>query len=189
LTQPQNIILVGFMASGKSHVGRVLSQKLGWPLRDADDEIVKRKGSPIHRIFEEEGEAVFRALERCVIADWCNGTGTIIAAGGGAFIDPENRRLMLEKGTVFCLTAQPQTIYSRVSKGNNSSAEVRPLLAGANPLERIESLLAQRSDAYAQAHYIIETDLLTPEQVAEQILRLCSLTNEVQIPGPSEEDG
>jgi shikimate kinase len=175
LAQPQNIILVGFMASGKSHVGRILSQRTGWPLADADWEIAHQAGKSIHRIFQEQGEAAFRALESSVIADLCAGSGRIIAAGGGAFINSDNQRRMLESGLVFCLSARPETIYHRVARTNASDAAARPLLAGDNPMERIKTLLAQRSPAYAQAHHIIETDNLNPEQVADCVLRLCHL--------------
>jgi shikimate kinase len=173
LAHPQNIILVGFMASGKSHVGRILSRKMGWPLVDADDEIAHRAGKPIHLIFQEDGESAFRTLERAVIADLCAGSGRIIAAGGGAFINPDNRRRMLDSSLVFCLSARPETVYRRIAKSSASAAAVRPLLVGDNPLERIKALLAERAAAYAQAHHTIKTDTLDPEQVADCILRLC----------------
>ena len=175
MSQPQNVILVGFMASGKSHVGRILSQKTGWPLLDADLEIVRRAGRPIHQIFREQREDAFRALESSVITDLCAGSGCIVAAGGGAFINPDNRRRMLESGLVFCLSARPETIHRRIARSTASDVAVRPLLAGDNPLERIKTLLAQRSPAYTQAHHTIETDDLTPGQVADCILRLCHL--------------
>jgi shikimate kinase len=179
LTQPRNIILVGFMASGKSHVGRSLSHRLGWPLIDADEEIVKLRGKPIQSIFEEDGEAAFREMERSVIANLCAGKDTVIATGGGAFLDPDSRRLMLESGAVFCLEAKAETIYSRISKSAGPGVAVRPLLAGDNSRERIDALLAQRAKAYSLAHYTIETDALTPEQVAERILQLCSFITDI----------
>ena len=184
---PNNIILVGFMASGKSHVGRILAQRTGRPLADSDELIVTRAGKSIDRIFAEDGEAAFRALERDTIAELCAGSGRIISAGGGAFVDPDNRRAMLSGGRVFCLHAGPETIYKRLAATNPGSdhpepdnpesdddnpgaAPVRPLLAGDNPLERIRELLAQRAPAYNQAHHRIDTDALAPEQVAERVL-------------------
>ena len=167
---PKNIILVGFMASGKSHVGRILAQRTGMPLADADTEIVARAGKSIDRIFAEDGEAAFRALEREVIAELCAGTGRIISAGGGAFVDPDNRRVMLSGGAVFCLHAQPETIYRRLTSDNDTGKAVRPLLIGDDPLGRIRELLAQRAEAYGQAHYRIDTDALSPEEVAEVVL-------------------
>ena len=113
---PRNIILVGFMASGKSVVGEVLSRLTGMPLLDTDEEIVLRAGKPIHQIFQESGEAAFRELERSAIDDLCSRSGNVIAAGGGAFVDPDNRTLILASGLVFCLSARPETIHRRISE-------------------------------------------------------------------------
>ena len=175
---PQNILLVGFMASGKTEAGKALARLTGWPLVDTDAEIVARAGRPIHQIFQEEGEPAFRVLEAKVVQELCAGSRKIIAAGGGAFLDPGNRARMLAGGLVFCLSAQPETIYRRItilppSQGGPDGQPVRPLLAGDNPLARIRELLAQRSQAYAQAHFTVETDDLTTEQVAGRILELC----------------
>ena len=170
--QVRNIILVGFMASGKSSVGRALSRRCGWPRVDADEEIVSRAGKPIADIFRDSGEDAFRELERAVVTDICAESGKIIAAGGGSFIDDENRQTMLDGGTVFYLSAHPETIHRRVTKGS-PNAPVRPLLGPGNPLERITELLAQRTPAYSQAHHSVETDGLTPDQVAEAILKIC----------------
>ena len=170
--QVRNIILVGFMASGKSSVGRALSRRCGWPRVDADDEIVSRAGKPVADIFRDSGEDAFRELERTVISDLCQKSGRIIAAGGGSFIDEESRRSMLEGGTVFYLSTRPETIHRRVT-GGNPNAPARPLLGRGNPLERIKELLAERAPAYSQAHYTIETDQLSPGQVAEAILKIC----------------
>ena len=172
LAQADNIILVGFMASGKSHVGRVLSERIGMPLVDADTVIVERAGRSIEQIFADEGEEAFRTLERQVIAELCQGNGRIISAGGGAFVDRDNRRVMLQGGTVFCLQAKPETIYNRLKADNDLGQAVRPLLAGDDPLARIRELLEQRAEAYGRAHYCIDTDELTPEEVAGQALNL-----------------
>lgn len=160
------------MASGKSSVGRAISHRTGWPKTDVDDEIVARAGKPIADFFQESGEDAFRELERTVITDICATTGRIIAAGGGSFVDDENRRIMLECGTVFYLRTSPETVHRRITRGN-PNAPVRPLLAGGDPLERIKELLSQRGPAYAQAHHTIETDRLTTDQVAEAILEIC----------------
>ena len=170
MSLPNNIILVGFMATGKSRVGRVLARRTGRPLADADAAIVQRAGQSIEQIFAERGEPAFRALEKRVIAELCAGSGKVIAAGGGAFLDLENRQAMLSAGSVFCLYAQPETIWQRLSNGGGAGQAVRPLLAGNNSLERIRELLNQRAPAYAQAHYQIPTDNRNSEQVAEEIL-------------------
>ena len=168
---PRNIFLVGFMASGKTRVGTALSRLTGWDLVDADDELVRRAGKSIACIFKESGEAGFREMERSVIKDLCLGQRRIIAAGGGAFVDDSNRATMLNNGLVVCLSAKPETIYQRVVEQDGDAA-VRPLLASPDPLQRIKDLLAQRAEAYAQAHHTIETDDLTPEQVAECVVEL-----------------
>lgn len=178
-----NIILVGFMATGKSHVGRIIARLTGRRMADLDEEIVRRAHKPIHRIFNDDGEAVFRALERHAAMSLCapdaDGCGKVIAAGGGAFAQAATRQILLDSGTVFCLTARPETIHHRISKGSPNAA-VRPMLAGSsddngnsnNPLQRIRQLLAERADAYSNAHYAVATDGRTPEEVAESILRL-----------------
>ena len=183
-----NIILVGFMATGKSHLRRIIARLTGRRMADLDEEIVRRAHKPIHRIFSEDGEAVFRALERHAAMSLCapddaDGCGKVIAAGGGAFAQAATRQILLDSGVVFCLTAQPETIHHRISRGSPNAA-VRPMLAGSgadgnsngNPLERIRQLLAERADAYAHAHYAVATDGRTPEEVAEEVLRIFNTT-------------
>jgi shikimate kinase len=178
----RNIFLVGFMASGKTRVGRALAESLsnaaaargdrGWTLVDADDVIVARAGKPIHRIFSEDGEPAFRELERQVIADLCAGERQVIASGGGSFVDPQNREVMLSGGQVFFLSASPAEILRRVQE-EDAGGPIRPLLAVDDPEARIAELLAQRLPAYNQAHYTVDTDALTPEEVAARIGGIC----------------
>ena len=151
-----------------------MARRTGWPKVDADEEIVSRAGKPIADIFRDSGEGAFRQLEREVTADICKESGCIIAAGGGSFIDERNRHTMLEFGTVFYLSARPETIHRRVTRGN-PKAPVRPMLAGEDPLKRITELMAQRAPIYAQAHHAVETDGLSSEQVARAIIKICGL--------------
>ena len=169
MMQPRNIILVGFMASGKTSVGRALAGRTGWTLVDADDVIVARAGKPIHRIFAEDGESAFRELERQVIAGLCAGERQVIASGGGAFVDPQNRDAMLSGGMVFYLSASPAEILRRV-RAEDASGPIRPLLAVDDPEARIAELLAQRTPAYAQAHHTVETDGLTAVGVVAEVV-------------------
>ena len=176
---PNNIFLVGFMASGKSHVGRQLAKKIGWKLLDADGEIVERAGRSIETIFKTEGEEVFRALESDIVAELCAGLRQIVAMGGGAFLDPVNHQQMLSHGLVVCLRARPETILKRLNKypANDCSrgrrnTPVRPLLDDDNSLEKIKCLIQERSKAYSKAHYQIDTDELDPDEIAQQILDL-----------------
>ena len=182
VASPRNIILVGFMASGKTSVGRALAESLsnndapgsagGWMLVDADDVIVARAGKPIHRIFAEDGEPAFRDLESRVIADLCAGERQVIASGGGSFVSERNRDVMLAGGRVFFLSASPATILRRVQE-EDAGGPIRPLLAVDDPEARIAELLAQRTPAYVQAHHTVDTDALTAEGVAERIRAIC----------------
>ena len=174
MTPPRNIILVGFMASGKTSVGRALAERTGWTLVDADDVIVARAGKPIHRIFSEDGEPAFRELERQVIADLCAGERQVIASGGGAFVSEQNRDVMLSGGMVFYLSASPATILRRVQE-EDAGGPIRPLLAVEDPEARIAELLGRRAPAYAQAHHTVETDALTAEGVAAVIEGICGI--------------
>ena len=178
---PRNIILVGFMASGKTSVGRALAERTGWSFVDADDVIVERSGKPIHRIFAEDGEPAFRELESRVIADLCAGERQVIASGGGAFVSERNREVMLSGGRVFFLSASPGEILRRVRE-EDAGGPIRPLLAppagseqAYDPEARIAELLAQRTSAYSQAHHTVDTDALTTEGVAERISSLCGI--------------
>lgn len=175
MSLPSNIFLVGFMASGKTNVGQILSRLIAWEFVDADEELVRRTGRSIPEIFQEDGEDAFRGLERSLIKELATGTNHVIAAGGGAFVDPENREQMLNNGLVVCLRAEPETIHRRIAEGVSGGAESRPLLAGTPPLERIKDLLAQRAESYAKAHHTIDTDQLTPEQVAEHIMGMIAV--------------
>ncbi len=167
----ENIILVGFMATGKSHVGRIISRLTGRRMTDLDEEIVRRARKPIHQIFTDEGEIVFRAMERHAALTLCEGGNKVIAAGGGAFAQELTRQVLLENGIVFCLTATAETIHYRITRGSPNAA-VRPMLGGGDPLERIRELLEERAPAYAQAHYAVATDDRTPEEVADAVLRI-----------------
>ena len=166
-----NIVLVGFMATGKSHVGRLIARLTGRTMADIDEEIVRRARKPIHRIFTEDGEAVFRAMERHAALTLCDGGNKVISAGGGAFAQEMTRQVLMESGTVFCLTARPETIYHRITRGSPNAA-VRPMLGDGDPLERIRQLLEERASSYAHAHHAVATDERTPEQVAEEVLRI-----------------
>ena len=155
---------------------------MGRPFIDADDEIQRRAGKPIPDIFRDEGEASFRQLESSVIRELCSATGNVVAAGGGAFVSSENRRRMLAVGSVICLTARPETVLERLaaasSPGGNPAQDERPMLAGENTRQRITELLAQRSLSYAQAHHVVETDGLTPDEVAQRALEACMTTQD-----------
>ncbi|GIX21945.1 MAG: hypothetical protein KatS3mg121_0728 [Gammaproteobacteria bacterium] len=163
-----NIILTGFMGTGKSSTGQVLAAKLGYAFVDSDALIEAREGRRVADIFAERGEAAFRALERAVAAELAAGRRQVVATGGRMMLDPENARLLGESGHVFCLTAELDTLLERLDRPGVRAK--RPLLAGPGPLrDRLAALLAERAPAYARFE-AVPTDGRTPEAVAEAIL-------------------
>ena len=187
MSETARLFLTGFSGTGKTAVGRRVARLLGWEFVDTDERVVERAGKPVERIFAEDGEAAFRTREREAIATLSQGTGppgrtgTVASTGGGAIVQDDTRRLMLDGGLVVCLEARPETIYTRLmtpgsssyGAGDGAEAMVRPLLSaeGQDPLERIESLKRERQWAYALAHWTVPTDSLSVEQVAHEVVR------------------
>ena len=167
-----NIILTGFSYTGKTQVGIEVAKKLGWKFVDIDDEIVHISGKSVAEIFSQDGEARFRDLESKVLERVCQGTKVVIATGGGAIINAANREMMMASGVVICLEAKPVTIYQRLVKDAEASKsqEVRPLLAGTEPLKRIEWLKEFRQPYYALSDWTVHTDNLSLEEVAEEVI-------------------
>jgi len=162
-----NIILIGFSATGKSRVAPLAAQALGWEALDTDAQVEKLAGKPIPAVFAQEGEARFRQYERQVLMKALEGEKQVIAAGGGAILDPKNRERMRQRGFVVLLEARPRTILERLSQDPNS----RPLLQGPDPLARIKELKARREPFYAFAHHTLPTDQLSLEVVAKRVAR------------------
>ena len=162
----KNIILTGFMGTGKTTVGRLLAAELGYQFVDTDVIIEERHG-PIPTIFAEQGEAVFRQMERAVAAELAQQQGVVIATGGRLMLDPENARLLGGSGSVFCLTATPDEILARVL--TDEKRIERPLLKVPNPAQRIRDLLTERQAAYNQFPQI-PTSNTTPTQIATNLI-------------------
>jgi len=164
----ENLVLIGFMGCGKSTVGRLLHQMLGWPLVDMDGLIEQRAEMSIPAIFAAEGEAGFRKREGELLAELekdgqCQ---RIIATGGGVVLDPENRARLRRLGYVVWLRAPARTVLERTSRNHD-----RPLLQTENPLERIQTMLAERMPLYQEtAHLEIETADLSADEIATGIL-------------------
>ena len=140
------LVLVGMMGVGKSSVGRKLAHHLGLSFADADDAIEEAAHMPIADIFTQFGEAHFRDGERRVIARLLERPDQVIATGGGAFVQPDTRRMILERGIAIWLEADVDTLVERVARNDK-----RPLLRGGDPREIIARLLADRTPAYAEA--------------------------------------
>lgn len=168
-----NIVLTGFSYTGKTKVGQEVARMLAWSFVDADEEIVRLSGKPVGEIFAQDGESRFRELEREVLERACRGNDTVISTGGGAIMDAANRELMLSSGVVVCLEAKPATIYQRLLRDAEADTGqvVRPLLAGPEPLRRIEWLKESRQAYYALADWTVHTDNLTIEEAAEEVVR------------------
>jgi shikimate kinase/3-dehydroquinate synthase len=172
-----NLIITGFSGTGKSLVAKEVARRLNWDFIDTDDEIVKQAGKPIAEIFRDDGEDMFRKLERQAVRKACRQKQLVIAIGGGAIVDPRNYDLLVETGLIVCLEAKPETIYERLFREAACSpeTEVRPLLTVDNPLERIRQLKADRQAYYAKADWTIHTDGLGISEVADEIIRACRL--------------
>jgi shikimate kinase len=162
----KTIALVGLSGVGKSSVGRRLALALGMPFRDADAEVEAAAGRPIPEIFAIFGEQAFRDGERRVIARLLNEPPHVLATGGGAFMNPETRRLIKEKAISVWLKADLEVLARRVGRKEN-----RPLLAGKDPLAVLAAQAQERYPAYAEADIAVETGD-TPHQTAvEAILK------------------
>ncbi len=161
-----NIVLIGMMGSGKSTVGRELSRQLpDFNYTDIDAEIEKSTQKKISEIFLRHGEPFFRMLEKEKIKKFCKENNYIISAGGGAFENEENRKLMLETSHVIYLKATPEAIYERIKQENH-----RPLLKKNFSVEKITSIMQLREKNYEKADITIDTTGKTPQDIVKEIL-------------------
>ena len=168
------LTLIGYRATGKTTLARLVAERLGWDWIDADVEIERRAGQSIATIFAERGEPAFRDLEAEVIADLCRRDRLVVAAGGGAPMRPESRRAMREAGPVVWLTARPETILARMS-GDVTTSTRRPDLTDKGPLAEIVHLLEVRMPIYQEsAHLALDTEEMTPEELVDSILTRCN---------------
>ena len=158
-----SVVLVGLMGAGKTAVGRRLAQVLGAPFTDADDAIVEAAGMSIADIFEVYGEAAFRDVERRVVARLLDERPTVLALGGGAFVDPATRALVKERAYSVWLKAGLDTLVQRTAKRRAQ----RPLLTQGDPRAILDELMRRRYPLYAEADATIETG----DQVIETIVR------------------
>lgn len=168
----ERIFLTGFMGSGKTAVGRVLADRLGWEFLDTDEVVERRSGMTIPELFDM-GEEAFRRWEHICLVEVAGSSRAVVALGGGALTREENWEVVRGKGPVVCLWAEPETILERVGRDTH-----RPLLAGLDDegkLRRIRELLEVRRPYYLRSDLVIRTDMRAPEEVAEEIVRLLGL--------------
>jgi shikimate kinase len=171
-----NLFLIGLRGTGKTSVGRVLAQRLGWPCFDADEEVEARAGKSIAAIFADDGEPAFRDVEADVVADLAARGSAVIALGGGAVMRPENRAAIAQSGQVAWLTARPETLWSRI-QADRATAARRPDLTPSGGITEIIATLDARQDIYRQcAHLEIDTEGKTPHEIADSILKQLDLS-------------
>ena len=165
-----NLVLIGYRCTGKTTIGRILADHLGWPLVDTDRLIQERAGKSIKEIVAEGGWSEFRRIEREVVADVAAGDRQIVSAGGGAILEDANARALRAAGKVVLLTAAPETIWHRMKADPKTLAE-RPDLTDSGGIAEVRRLLGQRGEKYdAACHYRIQTDRFDPDETAGRIL-------------------
>jgi shikimate kinase len=160
-----NLALIGFMGTGKSSVGRMTAQVLGYDFVDTDELVEKRAGKPISQIFVQDGEDAFREVERQLVAEMAGWRGKVIATGGGLGADEANLAELRQHALVVCLWASPEAIWQRVRSQTH-----RPLLQGPDPQGRIRALLEERTPVYRQADVLLNTGLRSIREVVQQVL-------------------
>ncbi len=165
----RNIVLTGFMGTGKSTIGRHLSRRLAMPLIDTDRQIIQRAGKPIAQIFAEDGEAAFRALETEVCQRAALNEGHIIATGGGAVLNIETASALAVNGILICLTADIETLMGRV--GQNPG---RPLF---RDYDSVLKLMSERAKVYAMLPHHVDTSDRTPEETTDEVIRIWQQSN------------
>ena len=165
MNRKRNLFLIGPMGAGKTTVGKQLAAMLGMEFVDSDHEIQQRTGVDIPTIFEFEGEEGFRARERAIIDELTTQEGMVLATGGGAVLDAENRRVLAARGVVVYLHCTPQQQYARTYRDKN-----RPLLQTEDPLQKLKRLMEVREPLYRQlADIVIITEHRSAQAVAREI--------------------
>ena|SRR5579885_1332786 len=166
MAEHKRVILTGFMGTGKTAVGELLAKKLKFEFLDTDLMVEQEVGKTITEIFEKEGEPVFRHYEKQMVKKALESENVVVSTGGGAIVDPDNLKLMKERGFIIGLSASPEAILQRVS-----NMDTRPMLRSKDQLKRIESLLSRRSPYYRQADKIVDTTMKRIDQTVEEILK------------------
>jgi shikimate kinase len=160
-----NLALIGFMGTGKTSVGRFIAEQLHFDYLDTDEMIQSHTGRTIADIFKTDGEPAFRALEQKVVAELASRVETVVATGGGLPTNPANLASLKTHALVVCLWASAETIWERVRNQSH-----RPLLHDADPQKKIRELLAAREPFYRQADVLLNTELRSVREVAQQIV-------------------
>ncbi len=161
----KNIILVGFMGTGKSSIGKLLSEELNWNFVDTDTLIEQSAGMTISEIFQQKGESKFRDMESDILETVLSKDNQVVATGGGIVLREENIKKIKENGLMIGLTASPQIILARTGK-----KKTRPVLGDKPTLDRVKEILNFREPLYAQADYTVDTSRISKDQIVKLIL-------------------
>jgi shikimate kinase len=161
-----NIVLAGFMGSGKTTVGRLLAKRLGWQFIDTDEEVERLTKTSIQELFLLRGEETFRAIERDIVWAASQLDHAVISIGGGALLHPDSVADLKKNGFLIWLKVCPHSILKRIPDTTS-----RPLLHAKHPACSIPGLIRQRRATYENCQLAIRTDRLTPQQVADQIMQ------------------
>lgn len=167
MSDMKTIILVGFMGTGKTTVGKRVAERCGCPFLDLDDVIEENAGMAISQIFEDYGEPKFREYEREAVRSLLDRPPLVVAPGGGAVMDERNRAVFDEAGICICLLATPEAILTRVEKESH-----RPLLEQGDKADRIRKLYESRRKVYESFPLKIDTSQMSIEQVADRVEEL-----------------
>ncbi|MBI4335129.1 MAG: shikimate kinase [Candidatus Omnitrophica bacterium] len=165
----KNIVLVGFMGTGKSVVGKRLAKALKMRFVSTDDLIEEKQKRPISEIFESSGEPYFRSVESEVVREASDFDNTVIAAGGGVVLNEENMANLRKRGVIICLNAPPEIVYERTKKYKH-----RPLLNVDDPVAKIKELMEKRRPFYAKADYQVDTSDMTVDEVVKKVITICA---------------
>ncbi len=167
MEERRNLVLTGFMGTGKSALGRRVAARAGAPFLEMDAELERRAGKAIARIFAEDGEAVFRDQESRLAEEWGQKQGAVISCGGGVVLREENLRALGANGRLVCLVARPEVIAERTSRSKN-----RPLLETEDREGKIRELLAARAPYYARVPVQLDTSDDDLETLAERLFAM-----------------
>lgn len=160
----ENVALIGFMGTGKSSVGRLAAELLQFTFVDTDEMIETTAGKSIFKIFEEDGENVFREYERRILEELRSLKRSVISTGGGVGGSEANLASLKQHALVVCLWASPQIIWTRVRTQTH-----RPLLQTPDPKAKIQELLALREPFYRQADVLVNTEVRSVREVAQHV--------------------
>lgn len=166
--QRRRVFLIGFMGAGKTSVGRAVARRLEWTFYDLDELIEEREQRTIARIFDESGESTFRAIESAALMDLLerSADGSVVALGGGAFVQPQNRRLLEQTGAITILLNAP---VEELERRCETEGKARPL---ARDKAKFEQLFAARQQAYGLCQFRIETLGIEIDEVAREVERI-----------------